>query len=361
MKVKLSDVAKAAGVSVSTVSRVINGDRERPASQATVDKIWQYVKELGYVPNQSAKNLVKGIDSELEQEGKIGCFYSSNYELNNDPFFSCIGIGIQIEMNKLPYNLAFTISTANQTYESLYAYMVKNPVDGVIILGKLDEEIISLIKEYYQHIVYAGVNSCNQGFDEVICDGYEGARMAIHHLIAKGHKTVGYVGKLPRVESNSNLNQERRYSAYCDIIQEQGMGDRDKIIVASDLKTTSAYKAMLDYLEDDPPVPTAFYCANDATAFGVMKALKEYGYQIPKDVAVIGFDNVEMANFVTPTLSSIQVPRRALGSQAVKMLIEGIDSKRDYPMKVNLPFELVVRESSDFRRPAAKKSKNAEK
>ena len=87
MKVKLIDVAKASGVSISTVSRVINGDRENPASAQTTEKIWQTVKELGYVPNKNAKNLVKGDETSEGKLGRIGCIYTSTFDLNNDPFF----------------------------------------------------------------------------------------------------------------------------------------------------------------------------------------------------------------------------------------------------------------------------------
>ncbi len=350
MKIKLSDVAKASGVSVSTVSRVLNGDRERPASPETIDKIWSVVKELGYVPNKNAKSLVKGEDEENAVVGRIGCIYTSLYDLNNDPFFSCIGLGIQREMSHQNYNIAYTVSAAMMDYKELYSYIVNHPVDGVIVLGRFDDDMIIMLKGHFKHLVYAGVNSLAAGFDEVICEGYDSAKAAIEHLLDMGHTQIGYVGYIPLSVSGDNSIKEHRYTAYCDIMAESGLIIKPSYIIPANLKTTATYEAMLSYLEktDKKEMPTAFFCANDAAAFGVMKALQEKGFCIPKDIAVIGLDNVEMASFVTPKLSSINVPRRELGSRAVKMLIEQMETKRNYPVKVNLPFELIVRESSDY-------------
>ncbi|MDA3846282.1 MAG: LacI family DNA-binding transcriptional regulator [Vallitaleaceae bacterium] len=351
MKIKLIDVAKAAGVSVSTVSRVINGDRERPASSETTDKIWAIVKELGYVPNKNAKNLVKGeVDNELAI-GRIGCIYTSTYDLNNDPFFSCIGIGVQIELNHQNYNLAYSVSAAMMDYKALYSYIVNHTVDGVIILGRFEESILDMIKGHFNHIVYAGINPVEAGFDQVICDGYEGAKAAINHLIDSGHKHIGYVGYIGERDLDKMSINELRYKAYCDLMKEKDLPIDENNIMHTKLRTTAAYQEMMTYLHktNKNEVPSAFYCANDATAFGVMKALQDEGYVVPKDVAIIGLDNVEMASFSTPRLSSIGIPRRALGSRAVKTLIEQIETKRDYPVRINLPFELIVRESSNYR------------
>lgn len=348
MKAKLKDVAQAAGVSVSTVSRVINGDRERPASPDTIEKIWLKVKELGYIPNQSAKNLVKGDTLTDQGLGSIACLYTSTSDVKTDPFFSCIGIGIQDELRRQDYTMAFALSTYHMAYSDIYHYISNHPAEGIVVTGRFDQEILDLVKKQFKHIVYAGVNAVEAGFDEVICDGYNGARTAIHHLIEQGHRNIGYVGYIHDEADGSQLVNEHRYRAYCDLLKESKFSFKKANVIHTRLYTTSAYEAMMAYLDkiDRKKVPSAFYCANDATAFGVMKALQESGFRIPEDVAVIGLDDVEMARFVTPTLSTVSIPRKSLGIQAVKMLIDQIESKRSYAMRVDLPFELQVREST---------------
>lgn len=352
MKVKLKDVAEAAGVSVSTVSRVINGDREKPASPETVEKIWKYVKELGYVPNKAAKNLVTGADEADHAAGRIGCIYTSTFNLNNDPFFSCIGLGIQKQMNLSDYTMAYALSAAHMDYKEIYSYIISHPADGIIVMGRFEESILTMLKDQFKHMVYAGVNEINGGFDEVICDGYDGAKTALKHLIDMGHSKIGYIGYIHEKASDELLLNEHRYKAYLDMMNDRAFEIDDSCMIHTKLRTTEAYGKMMDYLDKHvkEEMPTAFYCANDATAFGVMRALKDKGFRIPEDVAVIGLDNVEMASFFTPRLSTISIPQRALGMQAVKMLVEQLEGKREYPMKVNLPFELIVRESSDYRR-----------
>ncbi|WP_461206804.1 LacI family DNA-binding transcriptional regulator [Clostridium sp. DL1XJH146] len=349
MKIKMKDIAEVAGVSITTVSRVLNGNRKQPASQETVDNIWKIVKEMGYIPNKSARNLVKGSEEEDVIANKIGCVFTSTFDLNNDPFFSCIGLGIQHELNKTAYNLAFTLQAGNMKYDEIYKYITKYDVDGIILMGSIDYSTLDMIKGAVEHIVYAGVNGVEDSFDEVICNGYDGATAAIGHLIDMGHNKIGYVGITSR---NKKMINENRYKAYCDVLQKNNMPIDVDYVVSTELKTTLAYNNMKEYLsnKNKEKLPTALFCGNDAVAFGVMKALKEEGFNIPEDIAIIGFDNVEMTQFVTPPLSSVAVPRKKLGEQAVKMLIERIENKRDYSMKVNLPYKLILRESSDYYR-----------
>lgn len=352
MNVKLKDVAEAAGVSVSTVSRVINGDRERPASAGTTEKIWAIVKELGYIPNQSAKNLVKGEGTRQEGKGSIGCIYTSTIDVKTDPFFSCIGIGIQQTLREKGYEMAYALSTYNMDFSKIYNHIVNHPTEGIIVTGRFENDILDLIKKQSNHIVYAGVNAVNAGFDEVLCDGYTGAKTALRHLLERGHRSIGYVGYLHDQDKEGALVNEHRYSAYLDFMKEQNLTVDERWVVHTRLRTTGAYEAMNDYLQkiDQSAMPSCFYCANDATAFGVMKALQVHGIKIPEEVAIIGLDNVEMAQFVTPTLSSVSIPRKSLGIQAVQLLVDQIEHDRKYPLRVDLPFELVVRESSNYDR-----------
>lgn len=350
MKVKLIDVAKASGVSVSTVSRVINGDRDRPASAKTTDKIWKAVKELGYVPNKNAKNLVKGEENPEGNLGRIGCIYTSSFDINNDPFFSCIGLGIQKELSNNNYEMAYAVSAAVMDYKELYSHILKHEADGVIVLGRFSESILEMLKKHFDHIVYAGVNSVGHEIDEVICDGFDGAMMALEHLLEMGHEQIGYVGYVNDLVDEDVVMNEHRYEAYKAFTNKHNKKLDMDAIVHTRIRTTDAYNNMKAYLEEHKDIPSAFYCANDATAFGTMRALQEVGYKIPEEVAIIGLDNVEMSSFITPSLSTISIPQRALGSRAVKLLIEQIETKRDYPLRVNLPFELIVRESSDYKK-----------
>ncbi len=198
MSVKLKDIAERANVSISTVSRVINNEGGSPASKETTDKIWAIVKELGYVPNQSARNLIKGKEQEaIKQEKSIGCIYTSTLDTCNDPFFSRIGRGVRSELKRRGYSMVYALSIVDMEFSEIYNFVMDHPVEGVVVTGRFDEATLDFLQSNFDNVIYAGVNYIDGGFDEVICDGYLGAKKAMKHLIEKGHRKIGFVGYIP--------------------------------------------------------------------------------------------------------------------------------------------------------------------
>lgn len=353
MSVTLKAIAEKAKVSISTVSRVVNNDPTKPASQETIDRIWEIVREMGYIPNQHARNLIKGNDSQEEKITKktIGCLYTSTLDTNNDPFFSYIGLGVQEELKRQGYVMAYALSIYGMDFSEIYNYVLANPVEGVVVLGRFDQDTLEFLKKHYTNIIYAGVNSVNGGFDEVICDGYKGAKAALNHLKDLGHEKIGFVGYAQKDSGSKLIINEHRYKAYVDFLDEQGWHLTKNNIVHTSLKSTEAYENMMAYLKGQTKetLPTAFYCANDVTAIGAMKAIKEHGLKIPEDISIVGLDDIEMASFVSPALTTVHIKKEELGRTAVKILVDKIESNRTYPYRVDLPFELVVRHSTKSR------------
>lgn len=348
MSVKLKDIAEKANVSISTVSRVINNDKNKPASKETTDKIWAIVRELGYIPNQTARDLIKGENNIATKTANrtICCIYTSTRDTYNDPFFSHIGAGVQEEANRSGYVIAYSLSTYEMSFSTLYKYIVTNPVDGVVVMGRFSKDTLDFINDNFKNVIYAGVNYVNGGFDEVICDGYKGASHAVNYLLEQGYDNVGFIGELPG-ESKSRIVNEHRYEAYIDTISKRNLPIVKEHIIDTELNSSAAYKSMKKYLDNavKDNLPQAFYCANDVTAIGAMKAIKEGGYRIPEDIGIIGLDDIEMASFVTPSLTTVRIPKKELGITAVKILIDKIESRRTYPLRVDIPFELVIRDS----------------
>ena len=350
MSVTLKDIAKKANVSVSTVSRVVNNDTTKPASKDTSEKIWEIVKELGYIPNQNARNLIKGeINSKKQTKSKaIGCIFTSKKDTYNDPFYSEIASAIQNEVSKRGYIMAYSFSSFDMSFSALYNNITTNPVDGVIVLGRFGRKTLEFLKNNFENLIYAGVNYVDSGFDEVICDGYKGAIDAIEYLIKLGHKDIGFVGEVLE-KSEAYVKNEHRFVAYRDAIKKNNISYKKEFVVSTPLEMSTAYDHMKKYLkkQEKKNIPSAFFCSNDVTTIGVMKALKEFGLLIPEDVSVVGLDNIEMSSFVTPSLTTINIPKEELGRTAVKILIDKIESDRKYPLRIDLPFELIVRESSE--------------
>lgn len=348
MSVTLKDIARMANVSISTVSRVINDDKAKPASKKTAEKVWAIAKEVGYVPNQHARNLIKGegVAWERKKTKTIGCVYTSTKDSMSDPFFSYMGMGIKEQLTKDGYTLAFVMSIYDKSFEDMYQYLQKNPVDGIIVMGRFKQKTLDYLKENCDHIIYAGVNYVNAGFDEVICDSYKGASDMVDYLIKIGHSKIGYIGD-GISHGEEDVVNEHRFEAYRDTLNKHGLPLVDDYIVKAKPYIQYAYDTMKAYLKgrNKNQLPSAFFCTNDMTAIGAMKAILEKGIKIPEDIAITGFDNVETSSFVNPPLTTIDVPKEELGRMAVRILIDKIEQGRQYPIRVDLPYALIIRDS----------------
>ena len=350
MSVRLKDIAERANVSISTVSRVINNDKSKPAKKETADRIWQIVNELGYVPNLEARNLIKGETGEdvKVNHKTIGCINTSSKDAYHDPFFSHLAEGIKEELDRRDYVITYSLSAYGMNFSTIYNYLVSHPVDGIILMGRLNKEIFDYLKANYENIVYTGVNYVDKGIDEVICNGYDGFARITEYLIENGHKNFGFIGDSASLVKKDTIINERRFEAFLDTLKKHSIAIDEKHIINIEPFTPTAYNAMKEYLTtvNKEELPSALCCMNDVTAIGAMKALNEAGYRIPEDISIVGFDDIEMVSYINPSLSTVQVPKQELGRMAVKLLVDKIENEREYPVRMDIPFELLIREST---------------
>lgn len=333
----LKEIAKLAGVSCSTVSRVINHKDSKAASKQVQDKIWKIVQETEYVPNLYARNLKLKETEEMNPLLKktIGCIFARSNDTVNDPFFSQIARAIEQEAFRRGYIMKFSFSAYDINDPNTYQLISNNYVNGIVILGRFDQNLLSFVKNRYKHVVYTGLNRIDTNYDQVICDGYQAAVKAINYLYQLGHRHICYVGE---------KNKEIRYQAYCDAMKSLDLPLTRDNIVTTPFTSEGGYHAVKEFLAKDPTV-TAFFCGNDNTAIGALKAVKEHGLEVPKDISVISIDDIDTAQYVSPMLTTIHVPRDELGKMAAKILIDRIEYGKSLPIKVELPFTLTVRES----------------
>jgi len=343
MAVTLKDIAQKAGVSISTVSRIINNDQNKPASKETTERIWALVRELGYVPNNDARNLIKNNKNSFSERNKtIGCILASQRDSYKDPFFSQIMMGIQSEAALHGYVIGYAFSYFEDE-SMLYQHIASAKVDGAIVLGRMSEDLLVFLKSNIQNLVYTGLNKINRDLDEVICDAYEATCCAVEHLISLGHKKIGFIGSIPSSEKNNVIN-EHRFTAYKDTLGKHNIPLNNSYIRDITLSSKEGYDAMIEIINSGD-MPSAVFCSNDIVAIGTMRALHKNGIHIPKDISVVGLDNIEVAEYVRPTLTTIHVPKEDLGRFAVKLLIDKINNGHDINALLKLPFNLIVRES----------------
>lgn len=333
----LKEIAKLAGVSVSTVSRVINNVNAKAASKEVQDNIWRIVRETNYVPNVSARNLkLQNSDESLSANMKtIGCIFARSNITVNDPFFSQIARAIEQEVYRKGYIMKYSFSAYDINDANTYHMITNNPVNGIAVLGRFDKNLLDFIKKQYKHVVYVGLNKIDSEFDQVISDGYQASIAAINYLHKLGHSSIAYVGE---------KHKELRYQGYLDAMNNLKLPVLRENIIVTPMSSEGGYNGMKEYFRKGKTV-TALFCANDSTAIGAMKAVKESGYRIPEDLSVISIDDIDTAQYMSPMLTTIRIPMEDLGKMSAKILIDRIENGKSINVKVELPFQIITRES----------------
>ncbi|MBT9779681.1 LacI family DNA-binding transcriptional regulator [Clostridium sp. MCC353] len=337
MRPTLYEIAQTAGVSISTVSRVLNNDKQKPASPATAEKVLQIARELGYINDAGvSKNQTKS----------LVCILVSPSDSFNNYFFSQILMGIQEESKRLGYELKQTISTSTADIYPILNSLNNQDFDGIILLGRLTRDIMDRFKQITGNIIYAGLNSPQADIDEIICDAYTATASATEYFINCGFKTIGFIGTIPSQETD--VINEHRFKAFCDTLSSHSfpldMACCRNIMLTAD----HAYEAVKDLISCKK-LPEGIICADDYPAIGAISALHDYGYKIPQDISIIGLADIDIAQFISPRLTTVRVVKRELGEFAVKILDDRIAGRHTHPIRVEFPCELIIRESSAAR------------
>lgn len=331
----LKEIAKEAGVSISTVSRVINKNSPGAASKEVQDKIWEIVRRTGYTPNSTARSLKLGEESESVHSRSIACLFARTDNAATDLFFSSLARSIEQEAFRHNYVVKYSFSSFDFNHPSTFRLITDNQVDGAVILGRCDKPMLKMMKQYFHYVVYTGLNPLDAKYDQIVCDGCQAAQAAVNHLIDLGHKKIAYIGE---------IKSENRYTGYCNALTSHKIplnkSHRADVILSAE----GGYQGVKKLLDAGCDA-TAFFCCNDTTAIGAMRALQEAGRSIPKDASVISIDDIETAQYLTPMLSTVHIPVEEMGQMTAKILIDRIEGGHHLPLKMNLPFYIASRDS----------------
>lgn len=331
----LKEIAQAAGVSVSTVSRVVNSKNTKAASAEVRNKIWKIVRESGYTPNESARNLQRGTPkNEKSKKGKIYVIFARKIDTYIDPFFTDLMHSIEQEAFSRKHPVQTIMSDLELS--SLNSGNLERNA-GAIILGQINLQNLAVLKGQFKNLVYIGLNALPEDadIDQVLCSGYKAARSAIAYLTGQGHRKILYVGE---------THNEERYEGYLDELKNAGITSGFDLIYQAQLSPLGGYNCMVKILDKKPRF-TAIFCANDDTAIGVVRALVEHGIRVPEDVSVVGMDDIEMSRYMSPMLTTVHIPTEEMGKQAAKVLIDRMEGGHKTPIKVKFPSSLSPRES----------------
>lgn len=333
----LKDIAERANVSVSTVSRVINSPDNSFATEEVRERIWKIVHESGYVLNQAARNLKKNAKNKAKVSSKtISCIFGRTKTPADNPFFAQVARAIEYQSLQMGYVIASSYSAFDIRDKTTLQRILALETDGAIIMGRFENEVRTFLTKHYKNIVYTGLNTISAQWDQVICDGYEAAKTAMQYLIDLGHTRIAYIGETAH---------EIRYHAYTDALKQNNISFNQTLVSNVPLDANGGYAGAEKLITAVHLMPTAIFCGNDMTAIAAIRKLKEQGIRVPTDISVIGIDNIDISQYVSPLLTTVNIPKEELGKAAVRLLIDRINNTYQLPMKVLLPHQLIVRES----------------
>jgi DNA-binding LacI/PurR family transcriptional regulator len=335
MSVTIIDVAKKAGVSPSTVSRVISGNPR--ISTETIRKVKEIMDELGYHPNVMAKSLV----SKTTQT--IGILLPrSAEELFLNLFFSEIIRGVVTQSTRSAYDLMMTTGTSEREEVEAITRLVKGRrVDGVILLySRKSDPVISFLQEMKFPFVLVGRSEDFPNVLSVDNNNVLAAYDATRHLITQGHKRIGFVSGPPNL-----IVSRDRMDGYVQAMREAQLPIQSEWIVEGEFLQESGYRAM-SFFMNLPERPTALVVIDDIVAFGVLRGVTELGYKVPTDLSLVGFNNIPMSELSSPPISSIDIGIYQLGYTASQTLIKAVKGEPIHHHHIIIPHRLMIRESS---------------
>lgn len=325
MKASIYDVAKKAGVSVVTVSRVINNVPTVRASSK--EKVMKAIKLLNYQPNVAAQILARG------RSNVIGLLIPNL----TDPFIMEVVHAVDYELKKNGYFLALSV-TSNANEESEFLFQQER-VDGVLILTPLSEKsYVSSLKS--KNIPFVIMD--NQVFpyteSSIVVDNLKGGYDVTRFLLEKGHVKISCIGGPENL-----ISSEHRVKGFCNALQEVGL--KPFSVVRGKFDVDTGYKVAMDWIENNM-LPTGIICGDDHIAFGVLDALKEKGIKVPEEVSVIGYDDHPFASKLHPYLTTVKQPAIEMGEKGVKTLLEKIQGVKKNNIVIKLEAKLIERSST---------------
>ncbi|WP_055109492.1 LacI family DNA-binding transcriptional regulator [Paenibacillus ihumii] len=340
----LKDIAQMVGVSISTVSRVINEDTSKHISAETKAKVWEAVKQLNYKTSDTQRRLIKQkMVASLHSDKQIGCILSFPNNKHNDPFFSPMLAGIKDKLKEMGASLAF-IKTQDEVIEEWQQNRLfeDGAPEGLIIIENVNPSLVEALKERVPFCV--GIDLTDPTLPVIVYDRVIAAKAAVSHLIDQGYRKIGYIGGIDLVDS---ADKDMRFQGYKTALLEADLPINSQWIINAEWDVDISYDKMSELLTQyRNDLPTAMFCASDMMAIAAMRAVSEQGLRIPDDIAFIGLDNIEVSKYTSPPLSTIHIPKYEMGLVAAKTVIDFIDGCYPIPFKMVLPFELIVRQSS---------------
>ncbi|MGD8779765.1 MAG: LacI family DNA-binding transcriptional regulator [Ignavibacteria bacterium] len=334
MNVTIADIAEKAKVSRMTVSRVLSGNGY--VAKATAEKIKRIMKELDYHPNLIARSLSS------QKTKTIGVVIPKTEKLFLDNYIAQVLSGISDVAQEKDYKIMLVpVNQYDKTKGSYLNFVRCKLFDGLILLkAKIDDpNLQELIESGFPSIV-VNYKKYSDKFNFVDSENIKGAELALEYLYKKGHKKIAFVAG-----SMDETNARDRLQGYKNFLKKNKLSYNKDYIINGEFNKGTAYEESrkLVALKNKP---TAVFCSDDYMALGVIEQFKENGLLVPDDIAVMGFDNIEIGELYKPALTTVKQPMYEIGKSSFEALLSLINNQKKSPIRIILKTELVIRDSA---------------
>ena len=319
--VNIKDIAKAAGVGVSTVSRVLNDQPD--VKESTKKRVLEVIEALNYVPNNSARNLKRN------KSNHIGVFIVGEYT----DFFSKVIKTIEGNVSKEKYSLVLHFhKTHDKTLETAVEFALEKRLVGLIVLGgSLTSSDEGYIKQLDIPVVFGSTVIADEIdeslYSSVTINNFEATYDGVSKLIKAGHRKIGLISS----DDGKDNVAEKRYQAFAKVLSDHGISLNESLITYGDYSIESGYNAMKELLDKDI---TAVFAVSDLMAIGASKAVFDAGLNVPKDCSLLGFDGLEIAKYMHPSLATIEQPYYEMGESVAKVMMDQISEDSEKIHKI---------------------------
>lgn len=332
-RVTIKEIAKETGLSIASVSYVLNG--KEGVGPETREIVMEAVSRLGYVPSYTARGLASshsnliGVCSPQTEPGSRLMF--------DNPFYSRLFSSIEYECRINGYHVIISGTDADESFLKLAQ---QRGLDGMIIIGSYSKEFYSELKKAGIPIVLIDTYQNPEEFHEVKIDDEQGGFMATKYLIDNGHKNIAFIsGAL--IECGVT---QLRYNGYKQALEKSGISLDERLVYPGTVSFESGMNNARKVARQTPEV-TAIFCTADIIGVGVIKSLIEMGVKVPEDISVIGFDNLNISEYTTPSITTVSQDIELKGKAAVDIIINEINDEISSPQHRVLPLEIIERQS----------------
>lgn len=330
--ITIKDIAKLAGVSTTTVSKVINNYPD--IGRETRDRVIKIMKETKYRPNAIARSL------STNKSNSIGVFMNYNPSKGlHHLFFHEVLYGLETNLGQKGYDFIYFSDLKWKKSCDYLAKCLNRHIDGVILMGiTVDNHIKELLKSDIP-TVFLDLDLTGDNATYITSNNLAGAAKVVDYFCQLGHKKIGMIAGL-----ENTMPTKYRTEGFNQCIREHNLDSRKEWKINTFYSEEGGYSAMNELLKQEE-LPTAFFCHSDMIAIGAMKAIKNAGYKVPDDFSIVGFDDLGISSYMTPNLTTIRQDSYLMGDKAANLLLEMINNPEGKVSPQILPVELIVRES----------------